>query len=114
MRISDWSSDVCSSDLGRASIRQNRATPSAAAFPANSRSFRWNWRGCSVNSAGHQARGTTKLIRLKVTIEAMNGRWRSRGPNAELFKGVEELGRAACKERVVPVVEKSGVTDFFK
>src|SRR3546814_13849175 len=45
MRISDWSSDVCSSDLSTAHSRSSGRSTAASPAPARSTAVRaWNWR----------------------------------------------------------------------
>src|SRR3546814_5315780 len=83
MRISDWSSDVCSSDL-----------PAPAADPAR-----------IAGRAAPQAGGRKTIVTAKW--------WDAKGPRtielgakgqAELTGGFMEIGRASCRERVCQYV----------
>src|SRR3546814_11313366 len=57
MRISDWSSDVCSSDLRFAHARERKWTPAGSerSDSASAAPWRWNWREaarmCAASSA---------------------------------------------------------------
>src|SRR3546814_1275761 len=55
MRISDWSSDVCSSDLGRADARPDVLGPLGDAVHRASRRLQ-HLAGAGVDLAGHEAR----------------------------------------------------------
>src|SRR3546814_9045647 len=71
MRISDWSSDVCSSDLGSAVVlpAPGGATSTAfeAAFSADSRSGRTAWMGRSVRSEEHTSE-LQSLMRISYAV----------------------------------------------
>src|SRR3546814_11560564 len=94
MRISDWSSDVCSSDLF--SISNAGAAAS----------------GLSVYDAGSGVRDVTLMVsgRFAVTqrigVGAMAGVSRLLGDAAD---SPVEIGRASCRERVCQSVEISVV-----
>src|SRR3546814_13087637 len=101
MRISDWSSDVCSSDLRAGSNSGHAAAmpPPGAALPGSDRSK-------TAQASGHrsqeslpaaQARGSTCRIA-----------WQS--PDRELpleeeeSESLHQIGRASCRERVCKYV----------
>src|SRR3546814_3352111 len=67
MRISDWSSDVCSSDLTRRSLRANR-------------------RGTSRTASGptENSRPGTCTVSRRVPVQGMWTRWRSEEHTSEL------------------------------
>src|SRR3546814_12174221 len=112
MRISDWSSDVCSSDLGpdaplRAARRLNRhpAAPGAAT--------------ASVSKRIHidesiRPRPEARLLRMCVQVlrsrkqgRALSEVWRHGGAGQASGKrpaGEEEIGRASWRERVCQYV----------
>src|SRR3546814_11649376 len=126
MRISDWSSDVCSSDLSRQgrqrrgagrAVGQKRARCARALIrrcappsPAAQEKGWCGWRGGSDESPSPaaQAKGWFKLrgesckpfsrLREKVPDGRMRGRERS-----------EEIGRASRRERVCQYVSISVV-----
>src|SRR3546814_17757284 len=87
VRISDWSSDVCSSDLSHLAAGDLRFFDGARRFSAVSGSL-----GASYDLGGHWRIG-------------LNGSRTERAPTAEeLFAngghaGPQEIGRAACRER---------------
>src|SRR3546814_18325785 len=87
MRISDWSSDVCSSDLSRHDVREHRAAVSDGQL----------YRGPSPDDC-------ERLVR----------RSRRRGdtiPDGPVYQvtSMREIGRASCRERVCKYVEISVV-----
>src|SRR3546814_7404845 len=86
MRISDWSSDVCSSDL--VVLEEKR--------PFDTQVTQYVF-GLNT-SAGHAARGEGDRDRLAITDE---GR-----PSAQprLLEAGVEIGSASCRERVCPYV----------
>src|SRR3546814_7542363 len=92
MRISDWSSDVCSSDLGagaragQALPRQRRGARSAADGAA-----------MAAASAGEPAAGHRRRRRLERRGQGRPGGLR------------RQIGRASCRERVCQYVSISVV-----
>src|SRR3546814_12396478 len=87
MRISDWSSDVCSSDLARATAIQVNAED--LSDPVKMQQFA---------AAQGQLGGT--LSRLLATVEA--------------YPEVKKIGRASCRERVCQYVSISVVAVSLK
>src|SRR3546814_6181987 len=84
MRISDWSSDVCSSDLhGR-----DGALPEGRRPPRRRRARR---RTRGVDDTLHSEQAAADRLRTARTDD---------GPLAESL----EIGRASCRERVCPYV----------
>src|SRR3546814_1772244 len=96
MRISDWSSDVCSSDLIRPSFRPTTTgSTSRSTAPADGSSIIWGitkWIGESVTD------------RKNIAVIGA-GYW---GPNlARNFRSSadwNQIGRASCRERVCQYV----------
>src|SRR3546814_12324228 len=93
MRISDWSSDVCSSDL----VEQR----AAGCFRAPGGASPWSTRR---RTGGSARRGTGSMWRSVSSTWKMW--WRRAAP-------AWELGRAECRERGRPYVELSGVGVSF-
>src|SRR3546814_15761570 len=110
MRISDWSSDVCSSDLKCKELTANRA-------------FRWFTRSRGgpgdCRRYATKAAGPRRIPSRFVRVAGMGGsvRFRIRPPNAILAKsedvdvvllthagGGRKIGRASCRERVCQYV----------
>src|SRR3546814_19865045 len=83
MRISDWSSDVCSSDLRSGAVRGR-----AAAHPRRST-------GRTTAMAGTI---DDLIASIEVELEAAQKRRAKRG------KEVEQIGSASCRERVCQYV----------
>src|SRR3546814_17232087 len=106
MRISDWSSDVCSSDLvrdisgnGQAAVMAGRPIQVSATISALLADPRWKRLvdPDRIGVAGFSAGGYTSL--LVVGAE----------PRFDRFLGYcerhpDEIGRASCRERVCPYV----------
>src|SRR3546814_2866942 len=112
MRISDWSSDVCSSDLMPLGPQSSTARPSIATLVA-----------CRVSQEGVDAispyRFDVILARLgaggnrinrggshygAVIKSSLRGAWGG-GPCEAWWRGnSEEIGRASCRERVCQYV----------
>src|SRR3546814_4345323 len=90
MRISDWSSDVCSSDLGRQHIN-----PSPRDRPTRLRQ----------RDARHRTHELHRSIGARKGILRGNRRRRSPPP---------EIGRASCRERVCQYVSISVVDVSLK
>src|SRR3546814_6575220 len=88
MRISDWSSDVCSSDL---MIQQSKGVDGQSLRQA----FHPRWTSCisrklfKVGAQGSEAVGSN-IVRS--------------GPAAIERQHIEEIGRASCRERVCQYV----------
>src|SRR3546814_7393520 len=87
MRISDWSSDVCSSDL----LRRHDNTLAQIRIRAH--------RERHAARIGWQARGSTSNQQCSSGNDGD-------GPDRVL---VDQIGRASCRERVCQYVESSGV-----
>src|SRR3546814_5930836 len=81
MRISDWSSDVCSSDLPQVARVLHPALPSCPGHELWARDFN----------------GATGL--LSFVLKGKN-----RAASAALIDGLEQIGRASCRERVCQYV----------
>src|SRR3546814_3635661 len=78
MRISDWSSDVCSSDLGQAQLLEADEVPAEAAC---------HQLGPARRAMGHGPAGEPRLAQML-------------GQELAHLAGAEEIGRASCRERV--------------
>src|SRR3546814_19856852 len=96
MRISDWSSDVCSSDLAVVALRIEFGVVA----------------GIAVGS-------DEQIADLRRTVAAGHARvqrpCRGRLPAQRSFRrNVEEIGRASCRERVCQYVENSVVAVYLQ
>src|SRR3546814_11466257 len=113
MRISDWSSDVCSSDLGR----PESGGRSAAGVPSlsDSTGHRAEAKGLKSGS-GPKAQDRRHLARPRLTLPG--GRcYPSLAAPAPPSRGRsrrEEIGRAPRRERVAPFVYNSWVALTIK
>src|SRR3546814_17931204 len=99
MRISDWSSDVCSSDLPLS--------------PVNFRFDRLetNPRFATIVRPGNAA----MLAKLRIDMEARGGRLELLIPYATLepVRELLQIGRASCRARVGQYVEISVCADYL-
>src|SRR3546814_21151221 len=102
MRISDWSSDVCSSDLFRLRINvkaDNRIFVSGMGLESE-------WK------SNVQVRGTTASPRLSGTLEVVRGTYSFASKRFDVDHGIvrfeggewtnpqiDQIGRASCRER---------------
>src|SRR3546814_9158832 len=98
MRISDWSSDVCSSDLAGGGLGRAHALLLAS-------------RGAKivVNDLGGATDGTGESIsaaqKVVEDIEAIGGEAVANGASVTDYRAVEaKIGRASCRERVCQYV----------
>src|SRR3546814_18590239 len=105
MRISDWSSDVCSSDLRRCSRTTRAPTGSASVHSHSVRASRWKplawWCGMPP------PRSIPGLTGSRRSHSDESARARRRADRAE-------IGRASCRERVCQYVEISVVAVSLK
>src|SRR3546814_2115950 len=95
MRISDWSSDVCSSDLSEPPVTEQ--TVAIGATSTQSSAFNAKTRLIRV----HVDAIASILIGANPTAAATNKRMAAN--QTEVFRvtpGHKEIGRAACRERV--------------
>src|SRR3546814_20565063 len=110
MRISDWSSDVCSSDLGPAPAGRSGTPMERHAGNRPHTDFdSANCTGGHCERRGQYLQVVTDL--LVADLEEMVGNWRADGqarlavqedPKAGLaamLTGLGKLGRASCRER---------------
>src|SRR3546814_3123226 len=85
MRISDWSSDVCSSDL-----------------------WRWEWRpalaGRFVNGGLHRRWAAVATVLQSTVRPAIAGRGSPARGGSRAFLAALQIGRASCRERVCQYV----------
>src|SRR3546814_5808436 len=86
MRISDWSSDVCSSDLG-----PDRHGVQREPEPAGHRRHRRGRQLMTTATAPHQAFGTPSVDRKGNVVV----KW---------ITTTDQIGRASCRERVCQYV----------
>src|SRR3546814_15840302 len=98
MRISDWSSDVCSSDLALENWRESNPNPEAAAPPE---AVRERLKTVYGSSYSDEIDGRSDDQVLEMASLLTNG-----VPMATpVFDGArEEIGRASCRERVCQYV----------
>src|SRR3546814_13735431 len=114
MRISDWSSDVCSSDLQLVAARQAQAGRDAEALLASARKTLADERAQALAEAHHSAfaLGVTIAQRLFAELpatlraEALRTQvtdYLTRLPAAQrqqlIGAGAHQIGRASCRER---------------
>src|SRR3546814_10984073 len=105
MRISDWSSDVCSSDLELALIEQLDYAPYFLTVHdivrfARSQEILCQGRGSAANSAVCYCLGVTAVdpAHHDLLFERFLSAARNEPPD------IDEIGRAACRERVCTYV----------
>src|SRR3546814_10335802 len=105
MRISDWSSDVCSSDLPAIGLEQDRGAQELVAVPPIAGAAR---RAASAQDAFVQAVELFAVLgRLQSLLAA---RRRRPGLQPRFDRRIlriemgEEIGRASCRERVCQYV----------
>src|SRR3546814_20663584 len=108
MRISDWSSDVCSSDL-RGGGQNGRQKPGEAVGPFQPDGpADLEQSGENENGPSH---GAPSFRSVPGPSPAMSGRLRGR-PRNRLLSGA--IGRASCRERVCQYVLISVVAGTIK
>src|SRR3546814_16902829 len=104
MRISDWSSDVCSSDLKRclaiaACIEEEVGQPALHLHPHDIALM-------ASKNLPVRLLADEEMLRGSVRLETSDG-WVEDGPDIRLsrLQGLlDEIGRASCRERVCPYV----------
>src|SRR3546814_18728320 len=110
MRISDWSSDVCSSDLLEAPFKGALGDSAVQELPVSRfRPF--------LGAAGHE-----QHIFLHSQVKLVLTKARDRHRNAivafaqlfDVVRGVSAIGRASCRESVYQTVWIRGVTVSLK
>src|SRR3546814_2140361 len=84
MRISDWSSDVCSSDLGRSSCTRRGGRGDFARFHHNITNSAFMAPACFI--ASNMATRSAGEAPMALTAFTMSAR--------------DEIGRESCRERV--------------
>src|SRR3546814_7122001 len=97
MRISDWSSDVCSSDLGKdqgTGQYLNSVPPLKAILGLGYERDRWG-----VDAMLTAATRRNKVEYPDATADAPNPDFRAPG-----YGVVDQIGRASCRERVCQYV----------
>src|SRR3546814_21030525 len=95
MRISDWSSDVCSSDLLDSCVRRSRARP-----------------GSAIAALGAVEQFLVGQHQRHHRFDHRHAANADAGVVAAL--GHDEIGRASCRERVCHYVSISGVAVSLK
>src|SRR3546814_18563332 len=97
MRISDWSSDVCSSDLVKATPVHGSTTSSVRLPSTSSPPISIRTMSLSLFSGG-QGHPIIVIVRLgrRRIVEPFN--------HARLKPAHKEIGRASCRERVCQYV----------
>src|SRR3546814_6021232 len=97
MRISDWSSDVCSSDLSLDDWRHVLDVNLTAAFVASQRFARRAERGKIINVISEFATfGGPMVVGYTASKHGLLGLTKT--------LAIDKLGRASCRERVVKYV----------
>src|SRR3546814_13809878 len=109
MRISDWSSDVCSSDLNRGAEPQR--TPPGTNLPdLRGQHHRYRQGRCAPpDREGHRAAESigAEPMSNETTLDdvlALVETWRMRSEGLSFVMDAEEIGRASCRERVCKYV----------
>src|SRR3546814_7030416 len=108
MRISDWSSDVCSSDLEEAAERMRSGEGPAVIEAQVYRFFHQN--GPYPGSAfGYRTKEEEAAWRARDPLDLTASRMRDRRliddeGVAALRARAQQIGRASCRERVCPYV----------
>src|SRR3546814_14461270 len=117
MRISDWSSDVCSSDLLMPLWLDFLTTPMAAPETCGLRRLRYGWQAlCLTLAASIVAQGELRELVGRLAPAATGVLLAAAVMTTILYLGAKhradtafldiprEIGRAACRERVSPYV----------
>src|SRR3546814_15303947 len=107
MRISDWSSDVCSSDLAPLQLRLGSKLPSLHILSLKRREQNLSRQRRIPEPAPHPQR----LPRLRDVVDAQQLRALFRRP---IMERDAEIGRASCRERVCQYVKISVVAVSLK
>src|SRR3546814_21153763 len=98
MRISDWSSDVCSSDLTE--LRREHRNFELHWFPyANMMRQRYTDEVRSAPSSAFTPHRARALFHEQVVLRSLRSLAR-RSPQADEYAGKLQIGRASCRERV--------------
>src|SRR3546814_2010483 len=97
MRISDWSSDVCSSDLNQF-LQLASENPKLQAVRPNGKDDEPQFQ---VNVDDEKARALQ--VSIAAINETMSAAWGSMYVNDFIDRG-REIGRASCRERVCQYV----------
>src|SRR3546814_17093252 len=103
MRISDWSSDVCSSDLRRA-VRAGRRRAQPLGLGKSTRA-----RGARARAGAGQRRRAVRRRRRRHVPGATAGRGGAPATHNAAGSETREIGRAAGRERGWQSVENSVV-----
>src|SRR3546814_8130689 len=100
MRISDWSSDVCSSDLWQVGVLRNlgQLRQRSRADPARRRLHRAQERRIVIG-IGHQPQPRQRVLALAAVEE--------RGAAAEVVRHAQQLQRLLQRARLVVAAERS-------
>src|SRR3546814_8417615 len=97
MRISDWSSDVCSSDLGT-NFFIGPGTGHGKEHPFSGEKM-------TVTMALYRAKDIDEAIELTNAIQAYQGQGHSCGIYSQSDENImKQIGRASCRERVCQYV----------
>src|SRR3546814_9826570 len=99
MRISDWSSDVCSSDLPRLHLPRPEASerlPGIAWCAAA-------WRPWDTGTGSGSDHGSAAQVRPDPARRRIVG-WKPPVRRLDGAEAPQEIGRASCRERVRPYV----------
>src|SRR3546814_13789403 len=109
MRISDWSSDVCSSDLhGAALFPCLDMADARGGFACNGQGLR-DFRHVLFAHDQHHAytavKGASHFLRLDIDLRLQESHKERLFPAIRIDQGMQELGRASCREQMCQYVE---------
>src|SRR3546814_13654389 len=106
MRISDWSSDVCSSDLSRffAGRQDTLARIIAALEGEGAHVVIYGERGIGKTSLMHVLADTARAARYMVVYDSCGADTRFDTMFRSILSRIPQIGRASCRERVCQYV----------
>src|SRR3546814_5659300 len=107
MRISDWSSDVCSSDLTEDTLRRRFASAVRAPGPATSRVRQLvdeRKQQEAARTVDHIAASLGPVGNVERQAEQLSAQARAAAAPLYEISNAQQIGRASCRERVCQYV----------